>query len=115
MDIKRRLEIEKVIREALVDGLLAAGYSVGLDNGGDRLEVAYGVGPDHAAKLKGAMGATDDERLLAVGGDLGSCEWAWVLLVYGNTGWDVICDYTTSLNEVVDKLQPMIDKFEEEA
>ena len=30
----------------------------------------------------------------------------WVWLVYGNSGWDVVCDYTTSLDAL---MQPVLD------
>lgn len=29
---------------------------------------------------------------------------AWVKLVYGNDGWDVICDYTINLETIIDPI-----------
>lgn len=106
MKLERRLEIEKIIREKLVDELLADGYELAIHDGEECTE----CGTD-GDKAKKTLGACDEEWIFTRKGG----KKATVFLVYGNSGYDVICDYSIVLQKVIDKLDPMIDEFEREA
>ena len=105
MKLERRIEIEKIIREALVDLLLGEGYELAVNNG--EFVTEYSKNPDH---IKPNLGDVDEESILT-----SKCgKLSHVFLVYGNSGWDVICDYGMSLEPVIEKLGPMQDQFEAE-
>lgn len=98
----QRLVVEQEIAAMTVDALLAAGYLLNVNNGGQDDELKPTT--DRQAVLD-AMFATDDEFLtvytnhhpaLAKTRSLG-----WVHFVYGNSGYDVISDYTTNLEAVL--------------
>lgn len=103
---KRRQRIERSIVRQIVKDALASGYSISLDNGD---------GPELTNdKLRGIMHqmfATDEERLYLYKD--GCCK-SWVYLVYGNDGYDVICDYSDNkiTNELLKNAQALSDKYE---
>lgn len=106
MKVERRLKIEKQIREKLVDELLADGYRLSIDNGEDITPYMT-----DAAYIKEILGAVDEEHIFA---KRGPKENYMVFLVYGNSGYDVICDYSCALEYIVEKLNPLIETFEKE-
>lgn len=99
-----RIIVKKLIREAL-----RRGYLVAIDNGGVPYEVPFTS--DYKALCEGAF-ATDEETFYfrkdgkTVGG---------VFCVYGEYGWDVICDHTdnAAINELVATTERITKKFEE--
>lgn len=107
VNLRRRLEMEKIIGDKLVDLLIEAGYDLSIDNGGDCLELPW---TRDAAEVKAAMRATDDEMILARKDGVENT----VKLVYGNSGWDVINDYSCYLSPIIDKLDDMTAEFEKE-
>lgn len=109
MELARRIEMEKIIGSTLVDELIAAGYEVTINNGGETNELPYTV---DAAAVKAAMRATDEEHIHVRTRD---AYIGWIFLVYGNTGYDTVCDYTINLTAIVDKLDGIVTAFELEA
>ena len=104
INIKERQRIEKKIVTAVVDAALKEGYTVIINNGGDDDEI---TSTDRAKILK-EMFATDEERLyVAKDGKIVG----WVFFVYGECGWDVICDYTTNLEEMLKPALALADKY----
>ena len=107
MNIKTRQMIEKWIAQKFIRVALAAGYAISLDNGGDEFEF------EHSTDFKfitGEMHATDQERLhLSQDGK----HIGWVFFVYGNDGWDVICDYTVSLEHLMPEVSQLSARLEE--
>lgn len=89
--LKTRQEMERLIRERVVDELLAAGFMLNVNNGGDDNELPA-MTTDRLAVLA-VMDKTDDEHLLVEDSHTSG----WVYFVYGNDGWDVVSDYTTNL------------------
>lgn len=86
--LEQRQHIEKTIAFEVIECLLSMGGPVTVNDG----EEDVYTGRDGEKILK-AMFSTDQDFLLVKGG--------WVSLVYGSSGWDVISDYTTSLEEVI--------------
>ncbi len=95
MSIKMRQEVEKKIASALIEDGLKAGYLIGVDNGGDEMELK--PCNDKETILK-AMFLTDEEHLIF---DKDGKQTGWVFFVYGNDGWDVISDYSVNLEHVM--------------
>ena len=108
MNVKTRQQIEKRIARKFLRTALAAGYAISLDNGGDGFEFENSTNFDHIIT---EMFATDDERLYLSkdGRRVG-----WVLFVYGNSGYDVISDYTTNLEELMPEVEKLSDKLSEQ-
>ncbi|WP_043004878.1 hypothetical protein [Comamonas testosteroni] len=95
---RQRILIERaVIRQAVRDILAAAdnGYCISITNS-ETVELSRSRDLD---KIMANIGQCDEETIIVrhaikdgeLGGKLGS-----IYLVYGNHGWDVICDHTDS-------------------
>ena len=84
---------EKIMRRIIADAL-AAGYSLGVNDGEDTTLKEC----RDAAAVFAAMRTTDTDHLLVYenGKQIG-----WVFFVYGNDGYDVVNDYTTNLEHIV--------------
>jgi hypothetical protein len=105
MSVKMRQEVERKIATAAIDAILAAGFAISIDNGGDEYELAHSTDKDTILK---SMFLADEDRLFVEpletkkGTRRGNSPWfGWLYLVYGNDGWDVISDYTVNLEKYV--------------
>jgi hypothetical protein len=105
MDIAARQDMERQIVSRIVDDALTGGFSLSVDNGGDGFEITEST--DRQAVID-ALFQTDEERLVLLknGKIVGS-----VFLVYGNDGWDVVCDYHLSIEDVMKGANQLADKF----
>jgi hypothetical protein len=105
MDIAARQKMERQIATKIVDDALAAGYELSVDNGGDS-DMVCGT-TDRQAVLD-TLFQTDEERLVLSKNKkhIGS-----VFLVYGNDGWDVVCDYHLSIEDVMKGANELADKL----
>ena len=54
---------------------------------------------------------TDDDYLTVYRPDALSCGWVGVRFIYGNDGYDVICDYTMSLESVLTPVNQLADEL----
>lgn len=105
----KRQEIEREIVKRTIKELLAAGYSLGV-NDGEETVITHST--DAEAIFK-EMFATDQDFLLVyvtVGGRCLSI--ANVHFIYGNTGWDVISDHTEFLETVLKPVMAFAQTFE---
>lgn len=99
---------EQIARQIIQDGI-AAGYTIDVYDGG-ATALKRSVDPE---AIIGAMFSTDSDMLVFYEGDRRQgCVW----FVYGNTGWDVVADYSTYLepilanaNKLSDELQDKVD------
>ena len=106
MSVRMRQYVERQIIGALVRDLLTAGYSISVWNGED-FEVQ--CADTYGAVIK-ALDTTDEDRLdihHAKGAAIG-----WVQLIYGNSGPDVISDYTTNLEPYMKNAQALSDYWD---
>jgi hypothetical protein len=91
--------IERAIVRTLLTKAIKNGYSIALDNGEEVMPLQGSV-----KEMMSAMMSVDEETLLLKkDGKKGA-----VALVYGNTGWDVIHDYTVGLCSLI---EPIENKF----
>lgn len=90
-----RILVERAIVRRAVTDLLAAGFSISVNNGGDDDEVLPTNDP---AKIMGGIMQTDHDYLMIhrFNAPANVPREGWVMLIYGNDGWDVINDYTTA-------------------
>jgi hypothetical protein len=96
-------ENEKKIYTKLVELLIADGYDVSVNDGGETT-VKRSRDPD---EIVAALRTTDEDTLIVTGPILRRS--AVVQLVYGNAPDEVVADHSTSLQETMDKLDAWIE------
>jgi len=102
-ETRRRIVVERRIVTALIDRALAEGYELSVHDGEE-----WHLWTTDRAKVIDAIMNTDEDRLyLRKDGHT-----AWVYLVYGNSGWDVICDYHTRLEALLEPINTLTDNLE---
>jgi hypothetical protein len=100
--------MERQIVEALVNEAFKRGFTkIIIDNGGDDEEQ---ITCTDTKEVMASIRQTDEEHLFFVHPDV--AKMPCVYLVYGNDGYDVIADHSSSLNEMIDTIQPLIDTLE---
>lgn len=100
--VAKRLAVERKMLKAILAELLGAGYAISVYNGGDGPEVSKAV---DKAPLWDACGNADLDELVIWRKDAQTLRWkryGWVQLVYGNDGWDLMSDYSTNLEAVLE-------------
>jgi hypothetical protein len=107
MTNERRIEMEREIVAALATEAVAQGWSL---HAVDRIVVAS------VDEVLQRVFDLDEAHLIvtrpAAGGGR---QKSWFYFVLGNTGYDVLSDYGTSLDSVVDAVEPLIARLEAEA
>lgn len=109
MSVAMRQEVERRIIRTFVQDALDAGYrlAVSLDRGWDVDEMLKGSRDIDAIIAEATAG---DEAHIFIQPGVGDTidrsgsvvSYGWVYLVFGNDGWDVICDY--SANRITEQL-----------
>jgi|WetSurMetagenome_2_1015567.scaffolds.fasta_scaffold576077_2 hypothetical protein len=108
----RRLQCELAIVHALVKAGLAAGYTVGV-NDGEEWTVRHSR---NRAEIMEALFSTDADtiRFRNPNATPHAPKVADFDLIYGNSGYDVISDYTANdeAEALIAAIQPAIDRWE---
>ena len=107
MTVQTRQSIERQIIESIVKDALAAGFQITVDDGGDEPSLKRSTDQD---AIMAAVMLTDEDRLYY--NQPGQPLQGWVRLVYGNDGWDVVCDYTTNLEPLLAGANAEADRLE---
>jgi hypothetical protein len=102
---KKRREIELAIARQVILDLLADGYSISLHDGEDIVVSSSTVCTD----ILNAMFSVDEETLLAHTSD---GNYRMVQFVYGNDGYDVVSDYSVSLEKTLKNSRKLADQLE---
>jgi len=103
--------IERRVVRRIVRALLAAGYEVSVNNGGDYNEIPY---TKDFELINKTLFATDEEHILCrLVKNAEIIKTSFVFLVYGNSGWDVVNDYGTSLEPVMEPINRWADELSE--
>lgn len=107
--VVRRQAVEKRIAKALVKRLLAEGFVLAVNNGEERI-----VPTQDVRGVLSVMFATDQEHIFVYhkGVPPSGRALGWVFFVYGNSGWDVISDYTVNLEPYMTEANAIADKAE---
>lgn len=118
--VRQRITCERAIARALAKEAIARGYVVSVFNG-ENCEIEYSR---NVSKIVAALGTTDEEWL-RIRQPLESGKYRRIgefYLVYGNSGYDVVSDYswvgeekrdTREIMEAIDKAaQPVADRWE---
>lgn len=102
------ISIETQIIKATIQVLLAEGYMLAVDDGG---EIALQKTQDADAILA-AMRTTDEDYLIVYRQGYGSRREGWVRFIYGNDDIEVLNDYTMNLHPVMGEIMDAIMKYE---
>lgn len=105
--LARRIRTEGKIAGKIVDAILAAGFTVGVNDGE---ETVLRRSTDRNAAMQ-ALFSTDEDYILAynaAGKKIGS-----VFMVYGNDGYDVVNDYSTSMTDIMRPIEEYAERLEE--
>ena len=105
MRIERKME--QAIAKATIKALIDADYFVTV-NDGEEETVKRSRDAD---AIFAAMFTTDEDYLIATKKNPMQGR-AWVRFIYGNSGWDVINDYTTNLEDVLKPVMELADKLD---
>lgn len=103
----QRIKVEQMIVVKAVDALLAAGYALVVDDSqiGDESQYRPAQPTTNRAEILAQMMETDDDALRV----LKDRYEGWVHFIYGNDGYDVISDYTMSLDNVLEPVHKYAD------
>lgn len=113
MSLQTRIQAEKRITKALIKSILDLGYTVDVDNGEERFSNLTAKDAfDHAMSV-------DECNIYArkpsekTAGKFVTV--AAFFLVYGNDGWDCICDnsVTDETDQILLAVNPLIEQLEE--
>jgi hypothetical protein len=101
-----RLREEEAVAKKTIQVLLDAGYEISVfDCEEFTLEHSR-----NAQKIFEHMFTTDDDRLyVRLPGEEYHCGWVW--FVYGNSGYEVIADYTTNLENEMEQVSKFAEQF----
>lgn len=100
---------QQVMRQCIAD-LLEAGYWLTLNNGGDDFEIPW---TKDGEIVFNAMRQADED-ILWCKTDPNSKGGKIVYFIYGNDGYDVINDYSSSLEEVLTNTNNLVKKLNKE-
>jgi len=106
--IMRRQQVECRIVKRIVRDALALGYAISVDNGGDDLAIE---GSRDRDLILAELYETDTDVII-LDGRGGGLPGGNILLVYGNDGYDAICDHHTSLEAFLAPIEADIAKWE---
>ena len=111
-----RMITERVVLQAVAKSILSAGYAISVN---DSEETTLKRSTDLKAILSACF--TTDEDFLLVHGRINEQSskkhWSpnhfgWVRFIYGNSGLDVVNDYTTNLEEAMKAPSALAEKME---
>jgi hypothetical protein len=107
--VRPRVKMEQDIVKSVVRSALRAGYALSVYDG----EHEYRRTQAEADVLKDMM-ETDEDYLYIWDSMSSPVRLGWVYFVYGNGGWDVISDYTVSLDstDILTEANALSDEFE---
>lgn len=111
MKLETRIKLEHQIVRRIVRDLLAAGYELTVNNGGEENEIPWSR---NFSEIASALFATDDEHILTRKiGEQTQTGSSFVYLVYGNDAWEVVNDYGMSLEHVMGGINKYCERLEE--
>lgn len=114
MSIKLRKMIERQIAEKLVDTILKTGESISIKNDHDEESLWLKDSRDKDTIMRALFSSSEDILFFHIINHDGTRVKAWVWLIYGNDGIDVIHDHTVNAMDIVRPAEELSDKLEAE-
>lgn len=110
MKLSNRRRIERAITSRFIRDCIKAGYRIGVQ---DHNEVMRE--PDQNAREILALAMDLDEVHLAIHepDSKSTLPFGWAFFVYGNDGWDALCDYTCNLEDLglIQRTEALAEQF----
>ena len=108
MAVFRRIMMERRIAFKIIDMALADRHEVSVNDG----EEWTVIRSKDKAELRNSLFTTDEDQIVIRHND--GDKMGWFHLVYGNDGYDVIADHTTTdyALSIIERLAPMVNKME---
>jgi hypothetical protein len=106
--VARRQSVERRVIRAFVRQALRAGHWLRVHNG----ECFECVRTDRESVVMAALMTTDEDHIFVYAHEHAAGRSGWVFLVYGNDGWDVINDYTLSIESLMSDADALADRLE---
>jgi hypothetical protein len=103
--VKDRAYIEYLVIRSAIDELIDNGYSIDVDDGDDEPVIENSVNPDEIIR---SIFAVDEAYIVTI---KNTVRVGGVRLILGNSGWDVISDYTTNLEKSLKKTNALADQL----
>ena len=105
MNVKERQKIERRIVRSILTKAKKEGYIISLDNGEEIIKLS----PLNSIKamLEQCFSVDEEHIILKKDGH----KFKSIFLVYGNSGHDVITDYSTSLEKFMSPIEEMCEKI----
>lgn len=104
--IQKRIKIEKRIVKSTVKNLLKAGYLISVFNGEEDFPVTTST-----KEIYEQMMNTDEDYINVYKPTNKKKIFGWVRFIYGECGWDVICDNTINIEEALKETFALIGKI----
>jgi hypothetical protein len=111
-------QMERDIIRTIIEDAFESGCSIVIDNGEDKSErftmnLLHNTKAECVDEVMNEINQTDEEYLIFY---YGGSKIGWVQLVYGNTGFDVVCDHTqsTEMERLLSRAMALAYKFAEE-
>lgn len=103
MQVKDRINLERKICRAVIKDALKDGFKISVYDG-----EAFAIKrSDNFRAICAALMSTDEDVLQLYKADKKE---GWIHFIYGNTGWDVVHDYTTNLEHLMKTANDISDK-----
>lgn len=109
MSAKMRREVETKIARAAAEAVIAAGFSIIVNDGEEDVTGRLA----DVDQVLAAMFTTDEDYMVVCqrAGQVAGSQHGWIRFIYGNDGWDVINDYTTNLGAVLKPVNELADSY----
>jgi len=102
MTIQQRQKIERKVVRAILAKAKKEGYAIAIDNGEERIRLSGTI----KSMLEQCFSVDEEAIILKKDGKRST-----IFLVYGNSGHDVITDYSTSLEEFLAPIEALCQKI----
>ena len=102
MTIQQRQKIERKVVRAILAKAKKEGYAIAIDNGEERIRLSGTI----KSMLEQCFSVDEEAIILKKDGKKST-----IFLVYGNTGHDVIADYSTSLEDFLSPIEELCQKI----
>ena len=102
MTIQQRQKIERKVVRAILAKAKKEGYAIAIDNGEERISLSGTI----KSMLEQCFSVDEEAIILKKDGKRST-----IFLVYGNSGHDVIADYSTSLEDFLSPIEELCEKI----
>ncbi len=108
MDTETRIQIETVIVRNAMDSLIEQGYSVATYVDSDMSELSS---PTRSTdEIMDLLMESDEDTVIV---SMGRSRIGTLQFVYGNDGWDVLSDYSTALEDTLQRTGSLAERLQE--